>query len=157
MKKEYKELYEDLRDEIAAIDETIERLQEIKNRFEPGVKDICIEPAMGTYLMNFYNGIENILKRVCKEYYKAMPRGESWHKELLILSANPPEGKTAIFDRSLVEKLHPFRSFRHRFVSGYGFQLKGVKMLDLIDIVEPLWNEIKSDITIFWNKLYEAK
>jgi len=46
---------------------------------------------MGTYLMNFYSGIENILKRISKEYYLTVPKGESWHKELLILSSNPPK------------------------------------------------------------------
>jgi hypothetical protein len=45
---------------------------------------------MGTYLMNFYNGIENILKRITKEYYLVMPKGESWYKELIVLSSSPP-------------------------------------------------------------------
>ena len=60
-----------------------------------------------------------------------MPKGEGWHKELIVLSCSPPEGKAAIFSQSIVEKLHQYRNFRHRFVSGYGFQLKGEKMLEL--------------------------
>jgi len=153
MKKEYKELYEDVQDEVKAIEETLERLREIKNKFDPQVKDYCLEPAMGTYLMNFYNGVENILKRISKEYYHAMPKGDSWHKELLILSCNPPKGKSAIFSQSIVEKLNPYRNFRHRFVSGYGFQLKGEKMLELIDNIGPLWDDIKKAIADFWDRL----
>ena len=153
MKKEYKELYEDVLDEVEAIEETIERLREIRNKFEPQAKDFCIEPAMGTYLMNFYNGIENILKRISKEYYQTMPKGESWHKELLGLSCRPPQGKKAIFNQSIVEKLHQYRNFRHRFISGYGFELKGEKMLELIDNIGPLWEDIKRAIADFWDRL----
>lgn len=135
------------------IEETLERLHEVRNSFDPQVKDYSLEPAMGTYLMNFYNGIENILKRVSKEYYQTMPKGESWHKELLILSYRPPEGKAAIFSQNIIEKLHQYRNFRHRFVSGYGFQLKGEKMLELIDNIGPLWDDIKKAIAEFWNRL----
>ena len=153
MRKEYKELYEDVQDEVRAIEETLERLYEIRNKFDPQVKDYCLEPAMGTYLMNFYNGVENILKRVSKEYYQIMPKGESWHKELLILSYSPPEGKAPMFSQNIVEKLHQYRNFRHRFVSGYGFQLKGEKMLELIDNIGPLWDDIKNAIADFWDSL----
>ncbi|MGB2809834.1 MAG: hypothetical protein WBC22_18995, partial [Sedimentisphaerales bacterium] len=80
-----------------------------------------------------------------------MPKGESWHKELIVLSCNPPAGKAAIFSQSIVEKLHQYRNFRHRFVSGYGFQLKGEKMLELIDNIGPLWDDIRKAITDFWD------
>ncbi len=102
--------------------------------------------------MNFYNGIENILKRISKEYYLTMPKGESWHKELLVLSFNPPKGKIPILNQGIVERLHPYRNFRHRFISGYGFQLRGEKMLDLVDNIEPLWIDIKKAISDFWDK-----
>ena len=153
MKEEYKELREDLLDEESAIEETLERLYKVRNQFNTQIKDYSIEPAMGTYLMNFYNGVENILKRISKKYYLTTPKGESWHKELLVLSFNPPEGKIPIFNEDMVSRLHPYRNFRHRFVSGYGFQLKGEKMLELIDNIEPLWSDIKTAISDFWSKL----
>ena len=153
MKEQYKELKEDVLDEQKAIDETIERLLKAKESFHPQRQDYLAEPAMGTYLMNFYNGIENILKRISKEYYSIMPTGNSWHKELLNLSYNAPKGKIAIFDQGIVEKLVTYRNFRHRFISGYGFQLKGEKMLELIDNIESLWDEVKKAIAEFFTKL----
>ena len=153
MKEQYNELKEDVLDEEKAIDETIEKLCQIRGNFDPQKQDILTEPAMGTYLMNFYNGIENILKRISKEYYLITPKGNSWHKELLNLSYNTPEGKIAIFDQGIVEKLVPYRNFRHRFISGYGFQLKGEKMLGLIDNIESLWDDIKKAISGFFNRL----
>ena len=153
MKDQYKELKEDVLDEERAVEDTIMRLLEVRSKFDPRTKDYTIEPAMGTYLMNFYNGIENILKRVSKEYYQTIPTGESWHKELLVLSANPPEGKVALFNPQILERLHSYRNFRHRFVSGYGFQLKGEKMLELIDNIQVLWTDIRKAISEFWDKL----
>lgn len=153
MKGQYKELKEDVSDEEKAIEDTITRLLEVRSKFRPHAKDYTIEPAMGTYLMNFYNGIENILKRIGKEYYQTMPKGESWHKELLVLSANPPQGKIPLFNKQILERLYSYRNFRHRFVSGYGFQLKGEKMLELIDNVQVLWNDIKKAISEFWDKI----
>jgi len=152
MKNEYKELKEDVTDEEKAIDETLERLLKARNEFDSKNRNYLIEPAMGTYLMNFYNGIENILKRITKEYYLTFPKGESWHKELLNLSSNPPAEKIALFNENIEERLHAYRNFRHRFVSGYGFQLKGEKMLELIDNAGPLWIEIKKAISDFWDK-----
>ena len=153
MKAQYEELKEDVLDEEKAIEETLERLYEVRHNFDYQKKDYLTEPAMGTYLMNFYNGIENILKRISKKYYLTMPKGESWHKELLILSFNPPEGKIPVFNQDMSSRLHPYRNFRHRFISGYGFQLKGEKMLDLIDNIESLWIDIKRAISEFWDKL----
>lgn len=153
MKEEYKELREDVFDEESAIKETIERLHKVRDQFNSQSRDYCTEPAMGTYLMNFYNGIENILKRISKEYYLTMPGGESWHKELLTSSFKPPEGKMPIFNQDIVNRLHSYRNFRHRFISGYGFQLKGEKMLELVDNIESLWNDIRKAISDFWDKL----
>lgn len=153
MKDQYRELKEDVLDEEKAIDETVERLGNIRHKFDPRKQDQLIEAAMGTYLMNFHNGIENILKRLSKEYYLAVPKGDSWHKELLALSYHAPEGKIAIFNQEIVERIVPYKNFRHRFVSGYGFQLKGEKMLGLIDDIEPLWSDIKSAISGFFDSL----
>lgn len=153
MKEQYKELKEDVLDEQNAVDETIARLLKAKKNFNPQKQDNLTEPAMGTYLMNFYNGIENILKRISKEYYLIMPIGNSWHKELLNLSYNAPEGKIPIFNQGLAERIIPYKNFRHRFVSGYGFQLKGEKMLGLIDNIESLWNDVKGAISEFFIRL----
>jgi len=153
MKEEYKELREDVLDEEKAVEETLGRLYKVRTKFNPQMKNYLTEPAMGTYLMNFYNGIENILKRITIKYYLTMPKGPSWHKELLVLSSNPPSGKIAVFNQNIVERLYPYRNFKHRFVSGYGIQLKGEKMLELVDNIEPLWVDIKKIISDFLDKL----
>lgn len=118
MKEEFENLREDILGEEREIEVTVERLYKVRNQFDPQINDYVTEPAMGTYLMNFYSGIENILKRISKEYYSTMPKGESWHKELLTSSFKPPEGKIPVFNQDIVNRLQSYRNFRHRFISG---------------------------------------
>ena len=153
MQDRFMELKEDVLDEAKAIEEILQRLDKAKDNFDPQKEDEIITAALGTYLMNFYNGVENIIKRISKEYYGALPAGASWHKELLILSYEPPEGKVALFNQAMVERIVPYRNFRHRFVSGYGFQLKGPKMVYLINNIEGLWVDIKRELEEFLGKI----
>lgn len=153
MDSEYEQLNSDVLDEIEAIEQTLEDLTSIKKNLIPDKVDNTQKAAIGTFLMNFYVGIENIIKRISKVYYQKIPRGHSWHKKLLDLSYNPPQGKIPIFDESIVDKLNPYRGFRHVFVSGYGFKLRIELMISLIDNVDPLWIDIKNSIDEFWNKM----
>jgi hypothetical protein len=81
MKEQFEEIKEDILDEEKAIEETLERLYEVRNKFDLQKEDLLTEPAMGTYLMNFYNGIENILKRVSKVIF---PRKSGHNEELVV-------------------------------------------------------------------------
>ena len=153
MNEQLKELKEDIAVEQKNIEETIQRLISIKNKFQDTPKDYTTEPAIGTYLMNFYNGVEHILKRICKVYYNTFPTGFNWHKELLDLSYISPKGKIPVFSKETVTLLYRYKDFRHRFISGYGFQLKAEKMRHLVDDVEPLWANIQQELLQFISKL----
>jgi hypothetical protein len=82
-----------------------------------------------------------------------MPKGDSWHKELLVLSYHPPQGKNPVFTQDIVDRLNPYRGFRHLFTSGYGFRLRPELMSSLINNIEPLWNDIKKALEEFREKL----
>ncbi len=153
MAGKYKQLKEDVLDEIEAIEQVLIDLSSLNINLDSDKIDNTQKAAIGTFLMNFYVGIENIIKRISKEYYQNMPKGESWHKELLDLSYNPPQGKRPIFDKIIVDRLNPYRGFRHLFVSGYGFKLRLELMTSLISNIEPLWIDIKKDVETFWGKL----
>jgi len=140
------QLKEDVLDEMEAIEQVLKDLSSLKNNLSSNKIDNIQKAAMGTFLMNFYVGVENIIKRISKEYYQNMPKGDSWHKELLDLSHNPPQGKSPVFDKNIVDRLNPYRGFRHLFVSGYGFKLRIDLMTSLINNIEPLWIDIKSEV-----------
>jgi hypothetical protein len=151
MENKYEQLKSDVYDEIDAIEQTLHDLSSLKTQIELRPVDNIQKAAIGTFLMNFYVGVENIIKRICKVYYQKIPMGSRWHKELLEISFNPPHGKLPIIDKNLAEKLNPYLGFRHVFVSGYGFKLKIELMNSLINNVDSLWEEIKKTIDRFWD------
>jgi len=153
MPDNFERLKEDILDEINMIDQTLNALSDFKRKII--LKNVNTEQkaVAGTYLMNFYTGVENIIKRVSKEYYQTLPKGASWHKELLELSFNPPHDKMPLFSREIVSRLNPYRGFKHLFVSGYGFKLEMELMISLIENVDDLWIDIKKMITEFLSRL----
>lgn len=78
---------------------------------------------------------------------------EAIEQVLKDLSHNPPQGKNPVFDKNIVDRLNPYRGFRHLFVSGYGFKLRIDLMTSLINNIEPIWIDIKSDVEKFWDNL----
>ena len=153
MESKYELLKSDVLDEIEAIEQALKDLTSVKNNLVPEKIDNTQKAAIGTFLMNFYVGVENIVKRISKVYYQKIPWGRSWHKELLDLSHKPPQGKIPIFNISIVDRLNPYRGFRHVFISGYGFKLRLELLTSLINNIDPLWADIKKAIDEFWNKL----
>ena len=153
MPNSFKKLKEDILDEINLIDQTLNALSDFKGKIILEDANTAQKASVGTFLMNFYTGVENIVKRVSKEYYNTLPKGASWHKELLDLSCNPPENKIPIFNREIVNRLNPYRGFKHLFVSGYGFKLEMELMVSLINNADSLWSDIKKAVTEFLDKL----
>jgi len=152
MESKYDQLKSDVYDEIDAINQTLRELSALKTQLSTTTEVNNIQKAaIGTFLMNFYVGIENILKRICKVYYNKVPLGSSWHKELLELSFNPPNDKLLLIEKRLADKLNPYLGFRHVFVSGYGFKLKIELMNSLINNIDSIWDEFKKEIDQFWS------
>ena len=61
----------------------LDNLREAMARNEKSVVELA---AIGTFLRNIYNGIENILKQILKAKGTEIPRSDSWHKDILNLS-----------------------------------------------------------------------
>ena len=144
MEAKYEKLKNDILFEQNQIDKVIEKIKEIKD--ETAEID---KAALATFLMNFYNGIENIMKRCAKEYYKKMPIGEDWHKKLLQQSCVYNKNKVSIFDKETTDKLYAYLTFRHLFIHGYWFKLNQDKMKLLLDNITDLWQKIKNQLAEF--------
>jgi hypothetical protein len=100
--------------------------------------------GVGALLHNFYNGIENLLKQVFQSKALPIPRGESWHKDLLLVAV-----ETGMPSNRLLDDLKPHLAFRHFFGYGYALNLSPERM-------EPLVREAKSVFARFKGEIESA-
>ncbi len=88
--------------------------------------------ALAALLHSFYNGVENILKRISAEIDSAPPSGEFWHRKLLDSMALPRKSRPAAISRVLNDRLSEYLEFRHIFRHAYTFELHWEKMSSLV-------------------------
>ena len=97
--------------------------------------------AIAAFIHNFYNGIENILKRLLTLKKKKTKEGPTWHKDLLKTSV-----EADIISSGLCVILAKYLSFRHFFIHGYGFTLKWEALQPLVANIDKTLREFKSTI-----------
>ena len=107
-------------------------------------KSVVELAAIGTFLHNIYNGIENILKQVLLERGIEVTQSDSWHKDLLNLSAS-----MGIISEKLSDELYAYLTFRHFFVHAYGFMLDEDQLEDLAVNIPDVWAEFLSAIKMY--------
>jgi hypothetical protein len=87
--------------------------------------------AIATFLHNFYNGMENVLKRVMIQKRLEVKDTSTWHKDLLKMAADD-----GIISADLYNALSNYLSFRHFFVHAYSFTLRWEDLKPLVDKIE---------------------
>jgi hypothetical protein len=113
--------------------------KEITNRI-PNTTEIT---ALSTYISQFYNGIENILKRIWKFNGDSLPYGSDWHIELFKKFCNPKMGRyPVIFDDTIVEDMAMYRKFRHYFFHGYGFKIEWERLKTGVEKFDGVYKQV---------------
>ena len=98
--------------------------------------------AIGTFLHNIYNGIENILKQITHLKNIEIPKSDSWHKDLLNLSVSK-----GIISEELSDRLYEYLTFRHFFIHSYGFMLEEKHLEGLATNIHDVWMRFISEIS----------
>lgn len=137
-----------LRKQIRAEEENVEiALNNLKYTAEREEKTVIELAAIGTFLHNIYNGIENILKQITVAKNVKVPRSDTWHKDLLNLSIS-----MGIISEGLSDELYRYLTFRHFFVHAYGFMLEETHLEDLVDDIPEIWSRFLSEIENYLKK-----
>ena len=148
------ELVEQIGIEFDSIQLTVDELNSLYRDIavrEPTVRELA---AAGTFLANFYNGIENILKRICRFHDVEIPAGGDWHVELVKSFCDPPRnGLPLLLHAELAEELAPYRQFRHVVHHSYGFRLRWPDMLPGVEGADRLFSEFRSGVVTYVTKL----
>lgn len=134
--------------QILAEKESVEiALSNLKGAIARKEKTIIELAAIGTFLHNIYNGIENSLKQILKAKDVEVPKSDTWHKDLLNLSLS-----MGIISEGLSDELYEYLTFRHFFVHAYGFMLEETHLEDLADNIPETWAQFLSEAENFFEK-----
>lgn len=123
------------------IEMALHNLQEALARKERTVIELA---AISTFLHNIYSGIENIMKQILKMNNVEIPRSNTWHKDLLVLSK-----ARGVISEDLSDKLYEYLTFRHFFVHAYGFMLEEAQLKDLAEDIPKVWKQFLFEIEVY--------
>ena len=110
-------------DELVALSRVVQKMEELllQGTQPPTWVELY---AMAGMSHEFYNGIERIFERVVISLGEGLPRGESWHVDLLTqIATEQVGGRSAIIDAPLYAQLQEYLKFRHFFRHAYGYTL----------------------------------
>jgi hypothetical protein len=141
------ELREEIAVELEALEATVNELlglqRDVAHR-EPTVRE---KTAAAAFLAQFYNGIENILKRISYYHGVPLPVGETWHVDFFQQFCSPSHPNLPVlFDAALASALAPFRRFRHVAFHSYGFQLDWSRMAEGVARVQDVFSQVKASL-----------
>lgn len=133
--------------ELAAVVREIRRTAEPLPA-EPSLKD---KAALGAFVHSFYNGVENLLKRLAQQVDQSLPSGEGWHRALLQrMTTEIPSVRPPVLQRQTAEILEPYLGFRHFFRHAYTFEIEWQKLKPLVDGVEEAFKKLRRDLDDFF-------
>ncbi len=129
------------------------QLRSLLDTFSPLLLKVVAAPpdaieiaALAGLLHSFYNGVENILKRIVVHSGESLPSGISWHSELLESMAAPGPGRPSVIGRDLFERLRAYLGFRHVYRHSYTFQIKWSKMQPLVMDIGEVLRDLESSV-----------
>ena len=88
--------------------------------------------AMASLLQSFYNGVENVFKRIVIAVDGGCPRGDAWHNRLLMQVGQATPKRPAVLPQEALMRLKKYLDFRHLFRHGYAFVLEWERMDSLV-------------------------
>ena len=121
------------------VEEALDNLNKALARKEKSTIELA---AIGTFLHNIYNGIENILKQIARSKSIEIPKSESWHKDLLNTSVSQ-----GIISEELSDQLYEYLTFRHFFIHSYGFMLEEKHLEGLAQNIHDVWTRFMNEIS----------
>lgn len=140
--------------ELELMEETVQELltleQDVTGR-EPTVRE---KVAAAAFMAQFYNGVENIFKRISQFHSVPLPTGDTWHIDLFKRFCSPAyDPLPTLIDEGLESALAPYRRFRHVFYHGYGFQLDWSRMKDGVGNIGGVFSRFKKRLSEYLQTL----
>ena len=118
--------------ELAQLHKLLSEGHDLINNCKAVPPDTAEKWALGAMLQAFYNGIENIFKRIAGEYDGNLLKDDHWHADLLTAMSRSTERRPAVVSKDLLILLKKYLAFRHIVRNIYTHELRWDSMADLV-------------------------
>ncbi len=150
-------MWDRLRRQIAVERQLMNRLleshKELRDRClqaEPGPVEIS---ALAAMLHSFYTGLENAFKRIAVHIDGGVPRGPTWHSQLLDRMAEATERRPPVISAELGDRLRAYMAFRHMFRHAYSFDLHWGHMKPLVSECQEVFRQVEGQLELFLDRI----
>jgi hypothetical protein len=147
----YRELVERIRGEMQDLDHVAQRSIQSWSRVQrvSNEQDVYLD-SVALNLHSFYSGLERLFELIARHMDRALPSGESWHRDLLLQMAREvAEVRPAVIDRDSASTLDEFRRFRHLVRNVYTMNLSPDKVAGLMSALPELWPKVRAELLAF--------
>lgn len=151
--KDLEVLWVEIESDLEDVEVIIKEVKNLRNDIQssgerPSQRD---KAALGSFLHSFYNGVENILRRISREVDGTLPQGEGWHRALLKrMGREVPNRRSSVLSEETTDKLKPYLGFRHFFRHSYAFEIDWGKLKPLVEDVGGVFKRLKQDLVNFF-------
>ena len=146
------QLAEEIDVELQMLRDHLEEFSDLRQNIHQKVHNYIEIMALAGMLHAFYNGVENIFKRIAIHCDGSSPSGAAWHQNLLKSMTVNTENRRAVISEELREKLRDYLDFRHFFRQSYSFQFNWEKMAYLVENLEETFEAVESKLQEFLEK-----
>lgn len=148
----------EIESDLADLERIVSEIEAARNDIGSSIPTHRDKAALGSFLHSFYNGIENVLKRLAEEIDHSVPVGEEWHRALLRRMGREVEGlRPAVLRSQTVEGLESYLGFRHFFRHSYTFDIAWEKLKPLVENVDAVLKAVRNDLRDFFHTLSEGR
>lgn len=152
----YEELVERIRGEVLDLERVVQRAPRAWSQAqrEPGEQAYLDSVALN--LHGFYSGGERLFELIARHVDRALPAGETWHRDLLQqMTRDLADVRPAVISQDNALALDEFRRFRHLVRSVYTMNLLPDKMVGLTSALPGLWPRLRAELLAFADFLEE--
>ena len=150
-----KRLTQRINDELAAMNETLARIQRGLDTIEAapiGFREF-IENTIATDLADVYRGIEKMFERIAREVDTDLPRGSNWHKDLLTQMTEQRPERSPVISQETSLRLGELLTFRHKVNNIYGEKLIYEKTEPHAKSIDALFATLCQEFSTFTDSL----
>lgn len=151
-------LIQRISDERTKIGNTVQKIAERLQKIVTAPPEYREETeiAIAKNLVDCYQGVENIFKRIALDVDVDMPQGEQWHTQLLAQMAAPKAERPPVISESTFELLQELLAFRDVYNNIYGEELEYEKTEENAKRVGDLFTMFSEELDTFIVFLLEA-